>query len=278
MAKMRTDDGVELHYQVDDFRDPWITEPGDTVLLSHGFARSIKWWTQWVPKLSRKYRVLRFDVRGCGESSAPPKGVCWSLDRVAKDALDLIDHLEIEKVHWVGFESGGVWGILFAINYPDRLQSLTVLNTPSALPGHTSSDTWKRGLADASEIIQNAGLRQWLTDTYASRGDPAMQQPILKEWHIAEQSKTPDEVGAAITRIISTLDLSGQYSRIRQPMLIMAGDRVHNCQVEELGAVQRQASNARLLIFPNMGAGTQLLMPDRCVEELLRFLDEISVA
>ncbi len=45
MPTITTGDGVELHYQLDDFRDPWISDQGDTILMSHGLSRSMKWWT-----------------------------------------------------------------------------------------------------------------------------------------------------------------------------------------------------------------------------------------
>ena len=153
MPKMRTDDGVELSYQVDDFRDPWDRNPVNTILMVHGFGRTMKWWTQWVPALSRKYRVVRYDGRGCGESSAPPVGALWSAERFSKDALNLIDHLSIEKIHWVGFESGGTWGMGFAASYPDRINSLTLCSTP-----YFSGQ--RRGPTRASDVMREVGFRR----------------------------------------------------------------------------------------------------------------------
>ena len=272
MPKMRTDDGVELNYRVDDFRDPWITEPGDTIIMSHAFSRSMKFWTQWVPALSRKYSVLRYDVRGCGESSVPPEGTAWSADRMAMDALNLIDHLDIQKVHWVGWGSGGLWGKVFAINHPGRIKSLTLVNTPSAMT-RRSLTTLGKVRDRGSEAINKIGFKQWLEQSNAGRLEPSLADHKITEWHTTEQSKTPTEVAAATLQILETLDLSGKYPMITAPTLMMVGDRFHNAPLNEQAEVRNEIPNARLVVFPDIGGGIQLLIPDRCTDELLRFLD-----
>ena len=56
-----------LYYELADYTDPWRNAP--TIVLQHGFARSSKFWYQWVPYLSRFYKVIRTDLRGLGRSS-----------------------------------------------------------------------------------------------------------------------------------------------------------------------------------------------------------------
>lgn len=274
MPKMRTDDGVELHYHVDDFRDPWVTDPGETILMCHGFARSMKWWTQWVPALSRRYRVVRYDVRGCGHSSLPPQGATWSVGRLVMDALNLVDYLGIQKVHWVGFESGGMWGYVFAINHPERIKSLTVLNTPSTVAKRAVTFLSEEGRV-GSEAVEKVGLRQWILHTFPKNIDMSLAPAGLMEWHIEEQSKTPKEAAVAILRVLETLRIPDMYSRVQVPTLIMVGDRAFNCPVEEQRVVQQLIPNARMVVFPNISAGAQLLIPDRCTQEVIRFLESL---
>lgn len=272
MPFARTDDGVDIHYHVDDFRDPWTTEPGESVLLTHGFARSMKWFAQWVPALSRRYSVVRYDVRGCGESSAPPPDAPWSADRLAKDALDLVDHLGIERVHCVGFESGGLWSQVFAIDHPERVMSLTVLNTPSTV-AQRDITRLRGGFGRKSEVVEKLGLRRWLTDTFSTRIDMSMAPPGLMEWHIAEQCKTPLHVVLGVNSILETLTLAGKYSMIDAPTLIMVTEGSRNCPLEEQQVVRQQIPNARLVVLDGVAAGAHLLIPDRCTEEVLRFVE-----
>ena len=272
MPKVRTDDGVEIHYHQDDFRDPWTTGPGETVVMSHGFARSMKWWIQWVPALARRYRVLRYDVRGCGQSSVPPAGAIWSAERIAGDVRNLVDHLGIPKIHWVGFESGGLWGMVFAVNHPDRIKSLTVINTPF---GHEGG-----GLSSAADTVEKVGLKQFLTDTNPGRLDMNVADPKLVEWHIAEHSKTPVQVATSIMRTVDKIDVSQLLPKIQVPTLIMVGDS-HPGGGQSLDAqraMAQQIPKGRLAVFSGIGPGIHLLIPDRCIEAQLRFLDEVSAA
>ena len=269
MPKMRTDDGVELNYQIDDFRDPWITEPGDTILMSHGYAKSMKWWVPWVPGLSRKYTVLRYDIRGWGESEVPPDDATWSAERLATDVLNLMDHLGIEKVHWVGFESGGVWGMEFAITYPDRIKSLILCSTPF-FPVEI------RSASAGSETLEKVGMRQWMADSFSAGMKEMYADPRLAEWQLAEQSKTPTQVGVGVRRIVESADYIAALPRIKVPTLILVGDRNPYALLDAQVSMQKQIPNARLVVFPNISLNFQMLIPDRCLDVVLDFLEEVG--
>src|SRR5712691_3752676 len=93
--KVRLQDGAELFYTIDDFTDPW-TQP-ETVVLHHGMAKNHKLWYAWVPILAQRYRVVRFDMRGMGQSSVPAPVYPWSLENFAKDLLDILDPLALPR-------------------------------------------------------------------------------------------------------------------------------------------------------------------------------------
>lgn len=271
MPKMLTDDGVWIHYDVDDFRDPWIQDPPETVLLHHGFARSMKWWQQWVPTLARTYRVLRYDVRGCGQSSVPPRDADWSGSRLVKDPLDLLNSLAIDRVHWVGFHSGAVLGELFAVTYPERTQSLTLVNGPplleeSLLAMYAVDE--KNSLAS----MERYGLKEWLRRTNPGRLDMKRTDPRIVEWHTEEQGKTAFHVAYKLHETFRGADLRGVLPQIRVPTLLLAGDSSPVAPLEQQRAMQESIPDARLVVFEGIGEGIFLTMADRCVEETTKFI------
>lgn len=267
MPKMRTDDGVELNYHVDDFRDPWNADPQDVILMSHGASRDMRWWAQCVPALARKFRVVRYDIRGHGGSSVPPEGSEWSPQRFSRDALNLVDHLGIDKIHWLGFESGGIWGMVFAGTYRDRIRSLITCNAPA--PFHEFH--FERMIAKTKEV----GFAGYLAETRPNPL-PEWASPEQFEWDLAERSKIPNEVAENILIVADTLDLPGVLAGIEVPTLVMVGDRFMQAPVDEQWAMVQQIANARLVVFPNVGIGVQQMMPDRCTDEVLRFLTELD--
>ena len=112
MPNFRPSPDLDMHYEVDDFTDPW--KKPETILLLHGNAESgLAWWA-WVPALARHYRVVRPDMRGFGQSTAMPRDYPWTLDRLVEDFCLLMDHLGIDRFHLVGAKIGGTVARAFA--------------------------------------------------------------------------------------------------------------------------------------------------------------------
>ena len=78
--------------------------------------------------LNQNYTILNYDFYGQGESG-PPKEMP-SLSVYARQILDLMDELKIDKVSLVGFSIGGMINRRFALDYPERLNSIVILNSP----------------------------------------------------------------------------------------------------------------------------------------------------
>ena len=90
-------DGLQLAYYVDDFTDPW--RKPDTVLLLQAAMGNSQRWFQWVPPLSRRYRVARLDLRGHGNSRIPKPADDFSLSLLVSDALALLDLVGADRAH-----------------------------------------------------------------------------------------------------------------------------------------------------------------------------------
>src|SRR5512146_2126088 len=95
MPTFRPSQDLNMHYEVDDFTDPW-RQP-ETILLLHGNAESGLAWYAWVPDLARHYRVVRPDMRGFGQSTPVPADFPWTIDVPIDDFVALMDQLGIEK-------------------------------------------------------------------------------------------------------------------------------------------------------------------------------------
>ena len=132
MPTVRVNPELELHYYEDDFSDPWRDAPA--ILLQHGFSRNGRFWYNWVPLLSREFRVLRPDLRGMGRSVMEEENYQPSLDAFAEDVLRILDDARVEKVVYVGESFGGIVGLKFAHAYPERTRALVLCNTPCRLP------------------------------------------------------------------------------------------------------------------------------------------------
>ncbi len=130
-----------------------VTKPKSTVLLINGAAESlIQWPDQMIRTLLKNdFRVIRFDNRGVGESDWIKnwsKSNDYTLEDMAKDALSVTNHLMIEKFHVIGYSTGGMIGQILAINYPEKILSLTNLMSSGYLfdPEAIKPDSKKIGI------------------------------------------------------------------------------------------------------------------------------------
>jgi 3-oxoadipate enol-lactonase len=127
---------VCLHYEDDDFTDPWRS--AEVVILQHGQAKSARLWYAWVPLLAREYRVIRVDSRGFGQSPLPPPEFNYSmhsLHSLADDVVLLMDHLEIERAHIIGDTVGGAIALTLTCRHPDRVHTVTCCQSTYKLRG-----------------------------------------------------------------------------------------------------------------------------------------------
>ena len=124
MPVQRIAPDLDMHYVVDEFTDPW--RQSDAVLMIHGNNESGAAWFGWVPMLARRYRLVRPDMRGFGQSTPMPRKFPWTLDIVINDYLALMDSLGIERFHLVGAKIGGTVARAFAARRPERVKTLSL--------------------------------------------------------------------------------------------------------------------------------------------------------
>jgi len=116
---------VTLNYQL---IGPDIRKDRPPVALIHGLGANLAfWYLGAIRHLGRDQTFLLHDLRGHGASSMPEAG--YGLRQMADDFLALLDHLEIDKAHVVGHSHGARVALLFALLYPERVESLTVADT-----------------------------------------------------------------------------------------------------------------------------------------------------
>lgn len=123
-------DGVEHHFvQLPGLR-MHVAEAGrgDPVLLLHGFPQHWWEWREVIPELSAHYRVICPDLRGAGWTDAPPDG--YTRDQLLADVVNLLDALELDRVHLIAHDWGALLGFQLCLQHPDRVRSFLSLAVP----------------------------------------------------------------------------------------------------------------------------------------------------
>jgi pimeloyl-ACP methyl ester carboxylesterase len=259
----RAADGFEIAYWVDDFTDPWI-EP-ETLLLLHAAMGSSRRWFRWVPRLARRFRVVRMDLRGHGHSQKPRPEEPFSLDQLVGDAARLIDILGCGGAHVVGNSAGGYVAQQLAIRQPEKVKTLALYGaTPGLKNSHAA--TW-------IPRIQEIGLKQFLADTIHERFDD-QADPQLVRWFIEQAgSNDPAFIGRFVLHMC-THDFMEELRAIRCPTLIVAAGKEPIGDGSAYRKMHERIAGSKLLQYDVASHNIGDQYADRCTDDLLRFLEQ----
>lgn len=247
-----------------------LTGPGDApvVCLSHSLACSGLMWEPQMGVLNDRFRVLRYDIRGHGGTDAPPGP--YSMDRLGDDAVAMLDVLGIKRVHWVGLSMGGMIAQNLALRYPDRLLSLALCDTLSAVP------------EDAQAVWQER------IDTAEREGMGPLCEPTLGRWFTADFLKKNSPVVEAIrTQILQTpvtgyigcceairrIDYLDQLEGVRLPTAIIVGAEDPATPPSVSEAIHERIRGSTLTLIDGAAHLTNVEQPQAFSSALLKFLE-----
>ena len=269
MPFLGVEPGVELHFYDDDFTDPWRSAP--TMLLQHGFSRNGRFWYNWVPLLSRQFRILRPDMRGMGGTSIDEAQFEPSLDTFVDDVMRILDHLEMEDVVYVGESFGGIIGLNFAHRYPERTRALVLCNTPCRLPRRERS-----GRGEEVDAALSRSVGAWSTATINNRLDTRVAPQGLIYWYIAEMDRTPSSIGRSLQGYLDTLDFSPHLKEVETPTLLLVGEESPTSTLEQQQFMAEQLPDSQLVVYPGLGHGINAIHPEWCTQQVRQFVASLA--
>jgi 3-oxoadipate enol-lactonase len=242
MPSFRRSADLDMHYEVDDFTDPWRTP--ETVLMLHGNAESGLAWWGWVPALSRQYRVVRPDMRGFGRSTPMPRDYPWTLDALIEDFCLLMDHLGIDRFHLIGAKIGGTVARAFAARRPDRVKTLTVVGTPPPFRAEAAA-----GVAATVKMFEDHGVEYWARQNMANRLGSSFPKEGFDFW-VKYMARTAVSTQIGFMPTIAIADIRPDIPKIKCPTLVITTQDSGLGSVDAMRAWQEQIAGSELVVLP----------------------------
>jgi pimeloyl-ACP methyl ester carboxylesterase len=262
----------EMYYELDDFTDPW--KQADTIWLQHGFGRNLCFWYHWVPLLAGRFRVIRRDMRGHGQSAAPSPEHRWSAEELLLDMKGFLDALGLEKVHYLGESIGGTRGIAFAAKWPERLKSLILLSAPTSIPPRVQK-MFALGYDDWPTALGKLGSGGWAKALMESGGGLVGGNPAHIEWIIEQWARTPTHVLQGLCRAVPNIDVAPLLAQIKVPTLVLAPA---NSPIEPLKsqvAIRDGIPGARIAVIDGKGHEIYVDQAEACAAAVLKFIGSL---
>src|SRR5260221_3457877 len=271
MAKIRAEtgflpvQGAPLYYEV--------TGQVQPLLCIHAGVADSRMWDEQLEVFARQYRVVRYDLRGFGQSSFPAGAFANYADPAA-----LLDFLNIKQAHVIGISFGGKIALDFTLAYPERVLSL-VLVAPSVGGHKPAAEVLRFGeeedallergdLAVATEL----NLRMWVDGPRrtAEQVDAAVRQKVPEMQDPGFTVAMPDEVEElslnppAITRL----------AEVQVPTLLIVGDYDIPDKLALTQKLAAEIPNARQVIIPGVAHMVSMEKPEEFNRVVLDFLSQ----
>jgi len=214
---------------------------GPTLMLSNSLGSTLQMWEPQMRAFTQVFRVIRYDRRGHGKSNVTPGP--YSIERLGRDALAILDDLNIEKVHWCGISMGGMVGQWLAAHAPERLGKIVLANTTSYYPDPSIWDVRIKAVRDGGlAAVADTVIAGWLTQEFRD------SYPEIADRMKAMLLATPVEGYVACCEALRALDLREDLLEIKSPTLVIAGRYDKSTPITMAEAIRGRIPGASMTI------------------------------
>ena len=254
--------GIEIFYEEEG--------AGEPLLLIAGFACDHTNWSMIIPLLASQYRLIVFDNRGVGQTSAP--NTPYSIRQMAEDAAGLLDAIGLSGVHVAGHSMGGQIAQELALAHPERVRTLMLLSSCARIDerGKAVIESWGElpRLVDAV-----TGLRLSFPWIYTSHfyATPGAIERVIEE--VFSNPFPPTPAGIYLqSRAITSFDTTTRLDQIKCPTLVVVGNEDILSGLPFSEQLARGIRGSQLSVLEKCAHGLPTESPEATAAAMLDFL------
>jgi pimeloyl-ACP methyl ester carboxylesterase len=270
MPYARSSDGIKLYYEEHGKR-------GTPVVLAYGIGGNTDMWDVNVPALAAGHRLILWEPRGHARSQSPEDPARVSFARWTLDLKDVLDHVGVRRAHVGGLSLGAGIATRFTLRFPGRVRSLLVTNSSSASGLPLSVDnlvmraesikiSLERGMDAMAEFAMQANPN--LVERL--RIDPASREEFYEEY----RKLTPIGYANSLRALLAMDHITEQLPRIRQPVLLIGGDR--DPSLGPMKVMHRKIRGSRLVVLSPASHFANRDQPQAWNRAALQFLARVD--
>lgn len=143
MPHIETPEGIRIRYDKRGPAEEGVAGP--PIALAHGFTVSLEMWMPQSEALSRRRRLITWDARGHGGSSAPEEIESYTMPSLARDLHELLHGLDVDRAIIGGMSFGGHIALQYAVDHPERVEALILSDTTTSGPPQPERGEGSRG-------------------------------------------------------------------------------------------------------------------------------------
>lgn len=191
-------------------------ESKPVLMLSNPIATNLHLWDPLCPALLKHFRLLRYDCRGHGETAA--NSGPYSIERLGRDALAIMDCQGIERVHWLGLSMGGMTGLWLLANARKRIGRAVLAGTAAHIAGATMWNSRIRLAREhGMEGVAPPAAERWFTKEFRD----AEPQKVERVLAMVRATRLDGYIAACAA--LRDMDLREAMRGITNKVLVMTG-------------------------------------------------------
>ena len=254
---------LDVHYEVHG--------DGQPLLLIHGLGSSTEDWEPQLAFFARKFKVVTYDVRGHGRTGKPKAR--YSLAQFAEDAAALIDFLDLGATHVLGISMGGMIALQLAVDRPDLVRSLTVVNSGPELVLRTLRQ--KIAIYQRFAIVRLMGMRK-MGQVLSKVLLPSPEHEKERDTFVERWARNNPGAYLRSLRALIGWSVTARLGDITSPTLVVAADQDYT-PVAFKEQYTAKIPGARLAVIANSRHMLPVERPREFNEAVMAFLDNLSV-
>lgn len=225
-----------------------IHGPGDPLLMIQGWGMDITGWQNIVEPLSKVFRIILFDNRGMGRSEVTPGD--YTTRQLADDAAALLDHLQIDNAHVLGWSMGGMIAQELALAYPEKVNRLILSASSARVNEKSSFIAWSNIQAIRRGELETAV--NWQLTFCFSRALFANQALLSQVKESALNPPYPVTLDGLVSQFaaVASHDKRGQLGPIKSDTLVLGAEEDGIIDLDQVKALVDEIENAQLKILP----------------------------
>ena len=241
------------------------------VTLIHGLGLCQEIWKPFRPAFEEHFRVLSYDLYGHGQSG--PITETASLSVYARQIANLLDHLDIKQTALVGFSIGGMINRRFAMDFPDQLSKLAILNSP-----HNRGHEGQAAVESRAKKVREEGglstlpaaLERWFTASYRQKDSEGIA--LVRKWR--EQVDPESYAQAAWVLANGVRELIKPDQKITTPALVMTCENDSGSTPAMSNAIANEIAGSEIQIVPELQHLGLMEKPELFIEPIMQFLQK----
>jgi pimeloyl-ACP methyl ester carboxylesterase len=258
------------------------TGDGTPIVFLHEFAGDYRSWEIQARFFARRNTVVTYNARGYPPSGVPEDPSEYSQDIAVEDLHCLMDHLQFDRAHIVGFSMGGSAALSFGLKYPQRARSITIVGTGSGSSRGGDNAAFLRDMEYVIQRFEKEGMDK-VSEFYTSGPNRVQfQDKDPRGWlEFNAQFREGSARGHANTmrgvqsKRPSVYELEKELQAMTVPLLIMIGDEDRPCLEPGL-FLKHTVLSAGLTVFPKTGHNINQEEPDLFNRTLLDFITQVD--